>query len=297
MVVFDVVTTVAVWTTEVGSAVTAVAWNPKEAGLLAAGCADGSVRVVELPEVLGGKTVEVKAGEEWRKLKTGVEIPSSSSPVSRLMWHSKGRYLASVHRETQSIADSLFIHSLNNSKTMKPLSNKNASGKIVDVAFHPSKASLVVTSQRAVRIVDLKKQATEKTLTAGNSAKTLIAAAMHPSGDHIVGVTEDRRLIWWDLDLGAKPWRVLKNFHDKAMKSVVFHERLPLLATASEDGTVQVFHARVSDDLNKQPLLVPVKKLHAGDSPCVGLHFHPQLPWLFTATANDSDALCKLWVA
>lgn len=299
--VFDVLTTCPVWSVVFEVAVSAVAWNPKESGLLAVGCEDGSIQLVELPEVLGSVEGGAKEGSEgWQKNKkmanTTVAIPGNGSTVSRLVWHNKGRYLASVHRETTSLSESLFIHSLNNSKTMKPLSNKNSNGKIVDVTFHPTRASLVVTSQRAVRILDLKQQITEKTLTAGNSAKTLIAAAVHPSGDHVVAVSEDKRLIWWDLDLGVKPWRVLKNFHDKGMRSVVFHKKLPLLATASDDGTVQVFHARVSDDLNKQPTLVPVKKLHAGDSACVSLHFHSHLPWLFSTTASD-DAVCKLWVA
>ena len=216
------------------------------------------------------------------------------SPVRRLAWHNKGRYLATVHKETASLSESLLIHSLSTCKTMKPLSNKQSAGRIVDVCFHPTQPSLIVTSQRAVRILDLKKQVTEKTLTAGNSAKTLIAAAIHPSGDHIVAVSEDRRLIWWDLDLGTKPWRVLKNFHDKGMRAVAFHSSFPLLATASDDGTVQIFHARVAtDDLSKQPLLVPLKKLHAGDASCTDIHFHPTLPWLFTSTV---DAQCKLWV-
>ena len=72
----------------------------------------------------------------------------------------------------------------------------------------------------------------------------------------------------------------------------------PLLASASDDGTLHVFHARVyEDDFARNPLIVPVKILRghavtpAGNG-VIDAVFHPTLPWLFSAGA---DAAIKLW--
>jgi ribosome biogenesis protein ERB1 len=40
---------------------------------------------------------------------------------------------------------------------------------------------------------------------------------------------------WFDLDLGAKPYKVLK-YHEKGVRAVKFHQNYPLMATSSDDG-------------------------------------------------------------
>ena len=71
----------------------------------------------------------------------------------------------------------------------------------------------------------------------------------------------------------------------------------PLMCTASDDGTVHVFHARVYKDLMTNPLIVPVKKLagheRRGNYGVMDCVWHPSQPWVFTAGA-DGKAL--LWV-
>ena len=91
----------------------------------------------------------------------------------------------------------------------------------------------------------------------------------------------DRRLVWFDLDLGSAPYKTLK-YHTKALREVQYHKQHPLMATvrlrlpnpnptpsplptpsprhqASDDGTVHVFHSTVYSDLLRDPLIVPVK--------------------------------------
>ena len=272
---------------------TCIAWGPQ--GLIAVGDKDGYVYMFTLPAPFSRTEVTLPSGGEWlidgqtAKIKTNLDVP-----VSKLAWHHKGNYLASVSHLSGSLADSLFIHSVGSCKTLKPLGNKGASalGKVTDVSFHAQRPWLVVTGQRSIRILDLKRQATEKVLSAGNSSRQLSALSVHPGGNHLVAVSGDRRLVWFDLDLGVRPWRVLRHFQDKSMTKVLFHPRLPLLAVASEDGTAQVFHAKVfEEDLSRSPLLVPVSRLLAG-SVTSDLCWHPHQPWLITAAA---DGNVKLW--
>ena len=306
--IWDVLTGRAVWERR-NFQVTAVSWG----ALIAIGDSQGRVILLELHNDIFKSSGILKcikfaneAAADWSfveeedcSILTIVTAASltTQAAVSKLAWHHKGKYLCSVSQNSGSLADSLFIHSLSGGKTLRPFGNKGASsyGKLTDAVFHSKKPWLMVSTQRGVRIVDLKLQKTEKTLNPGNSAKLLSALTVHPSGDHIVAVSEDRRLVWFDLDLGVRPWRVLKNFQEKAMMKVSFHPGgLPLLAVGSDDGTVQIFHARVfEEDLSRSPLLVPVKRILAsqtGYGRATDVRWHPTQPWLFTA-ADDGKVL------
>jgi ribosome biogenesis protein ERB1 len=125
--------------------------------------------------------------------------------------------------------------------------------------------------------------------------------AVHPSGDHVLVGSYDRRVVWFDLDRGGMPFKTLK-YHTHALRSVGFHRAYPLMATASDDGTVHVFHATVYSDLSKDPLLVPVKQLvhrakdrahgsGATNKAALALAFHPTQPWLFSAGSDHNVVL------
>lgn len=62
------------------------------------------------------------------------------------------------------------------------------------------------------------------------------------------------------------------------------------MASASDDGTVHVFHSMVYSDLMRNPLIVPVKILrgHAirNKLGVLALSFHPFQPWLITGGAD-----------
>ena len=62
------------------------------------------------------------------------------------------------------------------------------------------------------------------------------------------------------------------------------------MATCSDDGTVQVFHAKVFDDLTTNPSIVPVKRLTSTPR-CLDCAFHPTQPWLFSGSADGSVKL------
>ncbi|CAN0027698.1 unnamed protein product, partial [Laminaria digitata] len=81
----------------------------------------------------------------------------------------------------------------------------------------------------------------------------------------------------------------------QAVRAAQFHRHYPLVASASDDGSVHVFHATVYSDLLRNPLVVPLKILRGhevtGGLGVMALAFHPRQPWLFTAGADGAVRL------
>ena len=143
---------------------------------------------------------------------------------------------------------------------------------------------------------------------------------VHPSGDHVLMGSYDKRLCWFDMDLSTSPYKTLRA-HQYAVRSVAYHPRLPLFASASDDATIHVYHGRVygaqrrrlhrvcavnifcaqhaltvllpvppAADLLTNPLIVPLKILkvhkmheHLG---VMSIAFHPTQPWLFSSGSD-----------
>ena len=63
-------------------------------------------------------------------------------------------------------------------------------------------------------------------------AKWLSCVSIHPGGDHLLAASYDRKVCWYDLDLSSQPYKTMK-YHSKAVRSVAFHPRAPLFASAS----------------------------------------------------------------
>ena len=133
-----------------------------------------------------------------------------------------------------------------------------------------------------------------------SGAKWISSISMHPKGDNFILGTYDKKVLWFDMDMsGDAPYKSLK-YHDKAIRDVSFHQgKFPLFASASDDGSVNIFYGMVYNDLLQNALVVPIKVLKAhvpakrtslGAMSCV---WHPNQPWLFTAGADGS---IKLWV-
>ena len=64
------------------------------------------------------------------------------------------------------------------------------------------------------------------------------------------------------------------------------------MASASDDGTIQIFHSRIYTDLVTNPLIVPVKILRGheivGELGVLGCTWHPTQPWVFTCGADST---------
>lgn len=217
-------------------------------------------------------------------------IVECKKPIKKLSWHRKGDYFVTVSPESKNT--SVLIHQLSKHLSQSPF--RKAKGIIMDAKFHPFKPQLFVSSQRTIRIYDLAQQVLVKKLMPG--ARMLSGIDIHPRGDHLLASSYDKRVLWHDLDLSATPYKTLR-YHEKAVRSIQFHKgKLPLFASASDDGSIHVFHGTVYDDFMTNPLLVPLKKLTGhkvvSSIGVLDLVWHPKEAWLFSAGA---DGTARLW--
>ncbi|OQR84191.1 hypothetical protein ACHHYP_13740 [Achlya hypogyna] len=211
-----------------------------------------------------------------------------SGLVTDVAWHYKGDYLSTVVPAADS--SSVLIHQLSKRSSQNPFTKKL--GSIQTVAFHPSKPFFFLATQTHVRVYNLVQQAMVKKLSSG--VKWISSLHVHPTGDHVLVGSYDRRLCWFDLDLSSTPYKTLK-YHEKATRAVGFHKKYPLMASASDDGTIHIFHAMVYSDLIKNPLIVPLKILRGhevtGGLGVMTLAFHPTLPWIASGGADNTIRL------
>lgn len=246
----------------------------------------------------GDATVDIPRGVRWTVEHVGEEVAGASAAiviehpkrVKQLAVHKRGDYLSVVAGDMNG--NTVYVHQISRRQSQLPFRKRMS--QVQCAVFHPSKPFFLVATQHHIRVYSLAKQALARKLMPG--VRWISCMAVHPGGDNLICGSYDKRLCWFDLDLGATPYRVLRN-HRLAVRDVCFHERAPLFASASDDGAVHVFHGMVYDDLSKDPLLVPVRVLH-GHRVVKGLgtlaaQFHPEQPWLFSAGA---DGQIVLWV-
>ncbi|CCE87243.1 Piso0_005786 [Millerozyma farinosa CBS 7064] len=210
--------------------------------------------------------------------------------VKKVSWHRKGDYFVTVSPESGN--SSVLIHQLSKHSSQSPF--RKSKGVIMDAKFHPTRPQLFVASQRYIRIYDLAQQALIKKLMPG--ARWLSGIDIHPRGENLLASSYDKRVLWHDLELSATPYKTLR-YHNKAVRSVKFHKsKLPLFASASDDGSIHVFHGTVYDDYMTNPLLVPLKKLTGhkvtNSLGVLDLVWHPKEAWLFSSGADNT---ARLW--
>ncbi|XP_053672587.1 ribosome biogenesis protein BOP1 homolog isoform X2 [Anopheles nili] len=236
----------------------------------------------------------IQAAVQWNEVteeeqKAGVRIVITHfREVRQVTWHGRGDYFATVMPE--AAYRSVMIHQLSKRRSQLPFSKSK--GMVQNVLFHPVKPCLFVATQRHVRVYDLVKQMLLKKLYPG--CKWISSMAIHPKGDNLVIGTYEKRLMWFDLDLSTKPYQTLR-IHNSAIRSVAFHLRYPLFASAGDDRSVIVSHGMVYNDLLQNPLIVPLRRLknHASvnDFSVFDVVFHPTQPWVFSSGADNTVRL------
>ena len=210
--------------------------------------------------------------------------------VAAVAWHRKGDYLATnvPGLPTRNVS----IHQVSKASSQAVIRKQLKC--VTALRFHPNKPFFFVATKQHVRVYHLREQRMLKRLLTG--CKHVSSMDVHPGGDHVLIGSYDRRVCWFDLDRGSVPYKVLK-YHTKAVRGAVFHPLYPLMATAADDGTCQIFHATVYSDLNRDPYIVPLKVLSGVHSPgphglgILAIAFHPNQPWVFTAGADGKIAL------
>ncbi|GMH44701.1 hypothetical protein BSKO_12653 [Bryopsis sp. KO-2023] len=246
-----------------------------------------SRKVVRLPNQKFRE--EIKQPVSWveREDKLGLEIHHKFL-VKQVVWHCQGDYFVSVAPEGHSKA--VTVHRLSKKASQNPF--RKSKGKVVKVLFHPFKPILFVQSENNVRVYNLTKQTLIKKLSGSRGVMTSLA--IHPGGDNLIVGGDDERLCWFDLDISSRPYKALK-FHKQPIRSVAYHRSYPLFASASDDGTVQIFHGMVYNDLLTNAFIVPLKILKGHTitnfSGVLDCAFHPTQPWIFTAGADGTICL------
>ncbi|XP_074172636.1 ribosome biogenesis protein BOP1 isoform X2 [Rhinolophus sinicus] len=305
---WEVATARCMKTVPVGGVVKSVAWSPHPTICLVAVAVEDAVLLLnpalgdrlavgstdqlldaftppEEPAVQPARWLE--ASEEERQAGLRLRI-CHDKPVTQVTWHGRGDYMAVV-LATQGHSQVL-IHQLSRRRSQSPF--RRSHGQVQCVAFHPTRPFLLVASQRSVRLYHLLRQELTKKLLP--NCKWVSSLAVHPAGDNLICGSYDSKLVWFDLDLSTKPYRVLRH-HKKALRAVAFHPRYPLFASGSDDGSVIVCHGMVYNDLLQNPLLVPVKVLRGHtltrDLGVLDVAFHPTQPWVFSSGADGTIRL------
>ncbi|XP_062043855.1 ribosome biogenesis protein BOP1 isoform X1 [Lepus europaeus] len=305
---WEVATARCMRTVSVGGVVRSVAWNPNPTVCLVAAATEDSVLLLnpllgdrlvvgstdqllgafspaEEPAVQPARWLEVSEEERQQGLRLRI---CHDKPVTQVTWHARGDYLAVVLATPGHTQ--VLLHQLSRRRSQSPF--RRSHGQVQRVAFHPTRPFLLVASQRSVRVYHLLRQELTKKLMP--NCKWVSSMAVHPAGDNVICGSYDSKLVWFDLDLSTKPYKVLRH-HKKALRAVAFHSRYPLFASGSDDGSVIVCHGMVYNDLLQNPLLVPVKVLkgHAlsRDLGVLDVAFHPTQPWVFSAGADGTVRL------
>ncbi len=211
--------------------------------------------------------------------------------VKVISWHRRGDFFATVSPSGQKSA--VAIHTLSKHLTQIPF--RRLLGLPQSVQFHPSRPLLFVAMQRTIRSYDLQRQELVNIIQPG--ARWISSFDIHPGGDNLIVGSYDRRLLWHDLDLSARPYKTMR-FHSKAIRAVKYHKGgLPLFADASDDGSLQIFHGKVVSDLMENATIVPVKVLKGHKVTkqlgVMDVDWHPKEPWCVSAGA---DGTCRLWM-
>ena len=210
--------------------------------------------------------------------------------IKVISWHRRGEYFSTVSPQGQT--SSVAIHALSKHLTQLPFHRLR--GLAQSAQFHPTKPIFFVATQRMIRSYDLSKQELLKIIQPG--ARWISSFDLHPGGDNIIVGSYDKRLLWHDLDLSMRPYKILR-YHKKAIRAVKFHPGgLPLFADASDDGSLQIFHGKVVADLMENATIVPLKVLRGHsikkELGVLDLDWHPKEPWCVSAGA---DGTCRLW--
>ncbi|EHH64491.1 Block of proliferation 1 protein [Macaca fascicularis] len=259
---WEVATARCVRTVPVGGVVKSVAWNPSPAVCLVAAAVEDSVLL--LNPALGDRLV---AGSTDQLL--SAFVPPEEPPLQPARW------LEASEEERQVGLRLRVCHS-------KPVTQVTWHGRGDYLAV-----VLATQGHTQVLIHQLSRRRSQSPFRRSHGQPLAL-------GDNVICGSYDSKLVWFDLDLSTKPYRMLRH-HKKALRAVAFHPRYPLFASGSDDGSVIVCHGMVYNDLLQNPLLVPVKVLkgHAltRDLGVLDVVFHPTQPWVFSSGADGTIRL------
>lgn len=85
-------------------------------------------------------------------------------------------------------------------------------------------------------------------------------------------------------------------FHEKGVTCIDYHPEYPLMASASNDATIHVFHFKGQSDSLQEAIILPLKVLRGHSIRSLegvkAIKFHPTQPWVISA---GKDGKLLLW--
>lgn len=245
---------------------------------------------------------------EWKAVKNSTSFPiyclelldTKIEEIKHMRWHKNGLYFVTVYNTSaKKKHGQLHIHHLERKESQRLLSSAHAASKldIQVVCFHPTRPFIFISTKQNVFCYDMLNKCNIKRLNPGSSWVSSIE--VHPSGDHVILGGFDKKVNWIDLDLKDDPFKSMK-FHTRAVRDVAVHKKYPLIASASDDGSIHLFHAKVYEDIMRNALIVPVKKLKAhytvADIGVFQIEFHPTKPWIVSSGGDGNIHLFQnIW--
>lgn len=281
-----------------------VAWNPNKAWLCFVATIGTQARLIVPTKIPMGTDTIIdtiqsysqpaahKTVLSWKQLaetesSQGVMLSiDHAQKVSSVRWHRRGDYFSTIAPVTsgENQKTVVTIHQLSTRQSQWPF--QKMAGTVRSVAFHPVQPHFIIATSKAIRIYDLVGQKLVRKMVPGLGHGSITSLDVHPLGDHLIVGSHDAKTLWYDLDAASKPYRILQS-HQTAVRSVAYHRgAFPLFASASDDGTVQIVHGQVFQDLMQNPIIVPVRILRGFPGEVLQCEFHPLQPWLFCASAS-----------
>ena len=242
----------------------------------------------ELPANIDGIKIAKlkKANMQWKHRSLDKDVLLEVVHPFRIQtfaWHPRGDYCATTMDAGRG---SVHIHRLSQRTSQNPFASLKPA-RVECVRFHPTRPYFFVATQKHVKVYNLVERKLLRRLFPG--VEWISKFEVHPSGDHLIVTSYDRRVCWFDLDFGKSPYRKLR-YHRAPVRGITIHPTLPLFASCSDDLKIHVFHGRVYNDLLQNALIVPVKILRGhqkqGLLGVTDVTFHPTQPWLFSAGAD-----------
>lgn len=226
---------------------------------------------------------------KWRQQDNTVVIEHDQR-IDQVCWHHRGDYVACLCKHAPTLAASIVMHQLSRRTSQQPF-GKLPAGSPRSIAFAHQRTYLLLATAQHVRVYDLMSQRLVKKLTP--SVNNILHVTSHPrSADNILTAVGEK-LSWFDCDLSPSPYKTLHT-HTHNITAISIHRQHPLFATVSDDGTVQAFHGKVYDELDRTALIVPVRVMRELEGRQVkAAVFHPHQAWLYT---GDSSGAISVFV-
>ena len=229
--------------------------------------------------------------ENSKKEKNGIlfYLKFTQGTVNNITFHIKGDYFSTLSKNASG-KPQVYIHSISKMTHQLPISH--IKGNVNAISFHPNKPYFIVATNSNLFIYNLQKQELIRKFI--SNLNTICKISIDKSGSDLIAGDKSGKVGYFQLELSNKPFKLM-DFHNDKIKSIEFHNKLPLFLSCSRNGKILVYHSKVTEDELTDPLIVPLRELNVKNSNKTNFScacFHPKLPWIFS---GGEDGLIRMW--